>query len=1404
MYVDGGEALRPRDRRVLSALTVRRGHLVTPAEIADAVWGDDPPPSWTKQVQICMVRLRKALGPGVIETVAGGYCLQTERVELDVADFEQLLDRGRQFVREDAADRGASAFTRALSVWHGAPFNSIDEWPPAQAESSRLEELHQSAEEDLLEARLLVGEHREVASQAEALVAEEPLRERRWAILALAQYHCGRQGDALHSVELARELLLDQLGVDPGAELVALQAGILRQDLALRPSAAPRAVSRDCPYKGMAFYDTGELLFGRDSEVAACVARLRSSPLLVVAGASGCGKSSLVRAGLIPALARVGRTTVVVVPGPTSTLALPDVNTHVAAPVLVIDQFEELFTGNRSADMIRDCLTRLVDYAQNHGPVIIAVRADHLAGLGAEPWFSRLAESGLHLVNPLRGDCLREAIEKPAEGAGLRVEKGLVELVMRDAEGAPGALPLMSHALAETWLRRDGTVLTVEGYQSSGGIQGAVARSADRLHDSLSPAQRSILRSVLLRLVTLSPDGDPVRRRVAGSALRSDAEREQVVALLIGARLLTAENEVVEISHEALAHAWPRLRSWLEDDTAGQRILRHLTAAAEGWESLGRPDSELYRGARLETAAEYRQKAHPHLTVVEIAYLDASLKSAASTRAGLRARAQYDARRSRRLRALLGAAVCLLVLSLVSVALAVDNAGQVGDQRDVAEVATREAGIEALVNQSLALRGTDRDVAALLAVEAARRWPQDPRSTGALLGSFTAAPGFLGYQYVADAESLNGALVPGTSQAVVDRDGRRLTMLDLDTGEVDDRFPPTPVGAGSGLEVRVSGNGRSVVQLLTTEQTRPCPDRAALRSTNRQGCASIRVYDVATGDLVLERLTPPVGPGDVAINQDGSLVAVAGGYDGDLALYDTRSGELLGAVAGPGRPAGAEQVVDTAAVGFDVDGRVYIGSLAGPIRVVDPMTLEVVKTLEAPPYSSHQHLVVGTDGIVVAGGQQSLVATDASTGVVRWSVDIRGTHPDPCPWFTVSEAVGAVFCGSHFGEIEQRDRTTGQRTGVTLDPQLGSVGDLTTSRDGLELVSFGSQVPAVSRWRLDGSGPVTDHVAAGHVVYDGYDFNQGRTLLVAKRGPASTSDVDFTDFALWDPKQDREVDPLDVPFLGTGWAGADTLTGFQPDEQRFGWYDVTKRSVVKGARVGGDCDHLWASAGGTRAYCGFTDGRVWTIDSLTRQRIDPTLHVGRMPSSVSATKGGKTIVVTAQGPSGYRTTVHHADTGKQTGPAMAGPHLTSVSLDGVLVGATGGDIRTYDLNSLEPIADLPGAHGEVNTLQFSDDGTLLLATSNDQSASLYDVATGFRLGDPIPSAAPFIYPAFLRHDGGAIAVTDTLGVAIWDLDPTRLLEAACRLAGRNLTATEWSSYLGSMGPRRNTCPQFPD
>ena len=267
--------------------------------------------------------------------------------------------------------------------------------------------------------------------------------------------------------------------------------------------------------------------------------------------------------------------------------------------------------------------TRSIEHAAR-GPLVVALRADRLGDLAAHPAFARLVERSLHLLGAMDDAALRAAIEAPARQYGLLLEAGLVDVLVGEVEGEPGALPLLSHALRETWVRRQGRTLTVEGYRQSGGIRSAVAQSAERVYEQIDQVQRPLLRDLMLRLVTPTPDGDPVGGRIARHVVATDDEHERLIETLVAARLVTSDERMVELAHESLVRAWPRLRDWLDDDVEGQRILRHLAAAGEAWDAMGRPDTELYRGQRLAQAVEWRERASPDLNLVERQFLAAA------------------------------------------------------------------------------------------------------------------------------------------------------------------------------------------------------------------------------------------------------------------------------------------------------------------------------------------------------------------------------------------------------------------------------------------------------------------------------------------------------------------------------------------------------------------------------------------------------------------------------------------------------------------------------------------------------------------------------------------------------------------------------------------------------------
>ncbi len=428
------------------------------------------------------------------------------------------------------------------------------------------------------------------------------------------------------------------------------------------------------PYRGLLAFEAADrhLFFGREDAVANVIRRIAPRRLLAVVGPSGSGKSSLLRAGIVAAvdageLSPVATTARVITPTTHPTLDTLDADDSSA--LLVVDQFEELYTQCHDLDRRTQFITALLE---RDGPTVIGVRADFYGEISADAELARAVANNQVLLGPMRDEDLRRAIAEPARKAGLRLEPGLIDLVLRDVTGEPGALPLMSHALRETWERRDGRTLTVAAYRASGGVSEAIARTADAVVKRTPKRDRPGLRNIFLRLTELGDDVEDTRRRVrieelieAGGApdsVRSLLER------LNRARLVTLDNGTAEVAHEVLIRRWPTLRRWLEEDREGIRLHRRLTHAARLWDASRREPADLYRGTRLDAAAEWAGKAinSALLTPTERDFLSASVEESASTQ-------QRQLQANRRLRraliggaALLLAAVGLLVIALTS------------------------------------------------------------------------------------------------------------------------------------------------------------------------------------------------------------------------------------------------------------------------------------------------------------------------------------------------------------------------------------------------------------------------------------------------------------------------------------------------------------------------------------------------------------------------------------------------------------------------------------------------------------------------------------------------------------------------------------------------------------------
>ncbi|NNN37309.1 WD40 repeat domain-containing protein, partial [Streptomyces sp. S3(2020)] len=365
-------------------------------------------------------------------------------------------------------------------------------------------------------------------------------------------------------------------------------------------------------------------------------------------------------------------------------------------PLVLVDQFEELFTLCTDPDERARFLDLLFDGSRRR--VVIAVRADFYGHLTRHPRLAEAAQDATLLVAPMGPDELRETIVRPAALGGLVVERTLTARLLDDVADEPGALPLMSHALLETWRRRRGRTLTEAAYEAAGGIHGAIARTAEELYAGLTPAQAVTARRILLRLVTPG-QGTPDTRRPAdraeltagegeSSAETHDADADAdtgtgtdtdlVLERLARARLITLDHGTVDLAHEALLTAWPRLRTWIDEDRERLRAQRHLTEAAHTWALLHRDPDSLYRGVRLAGAEEHFARNARELTPLEREFLDRS--TGARHRERRRTRTRYTL-------------LCVLVaLSLVA-GLVAWQQNRSSEQRHTEAEARRIAGV---------------------------------------------------------------------------------------------------------------------------------------------------------------------------------------------------------------------------------------------------------------------------------------------------------------------------------------------------------------------------------------------------------------------------------------------------------------------------------------------------------------------------------------------------------------------------------------------------------------------------------------------------------------------------------------------------------------------------------------
>jgi WD40 repeat protein/DNA-binding SARP family transcriptional activator len=764
-----------------------------------------------------------------------------------------------------------------------------------------------------------------------------------------------------------------------------------------------------CPFKGLAAFgpEDADYFFGRERLVAELVARLVGAPLLAIIGASGTGKSSVLRAGLLPALeggilpGSEDWERVLIRPGerPQDELdrALDGIEPH-RRLLIAVDQFEEVFTVCDDERERVEFIGRLVAAARDprgRSVVVLTIRADHYERCAGYPELSDLLAADHVLVTPMRRDELRDAVERPALRVGLRVEPALADALVADVEGEPGALPLLSTALLELWRGRDGRRLRHVAYEHTGGVRGAVARLAEEAYGHLGPSQQAVARSTLVRLAAEGPSGAIERRRVPLAELDTEGSQDvaRVIALFTDHRLLTVSAGSVEVAHEALLREWPRLRAWIQEDRDSMRIHRGVTTAAEEWRRLQRDDGALFRGTHLSEAGEWRAARRPALNALEREFLDTSHARLEGERAARRRRTRIA------FAALFGALVAITAVAVI----AIYQGREAQVQRDTA--ASRE-----LAARATTFLDADPGLSLALALRALGR--RDTEQAESVLRQSTLSSRAL---------SSWPAHRDWVTSLEVSSDGERITTAGRDgVVKVWEPASSTPLAALDAHKGWAFGASLS-------------PDGRTVASVGEDGI--VAVWDLATGAKRVVLRTPPSKvPNGVTFTPDGDRLVVPT-YDGAVRLIplagDARaqvlrghSGSVWAAQASPDGErvvsagedgarvwdlaTGAATVLDgrgpVYSVGFTPDGqRVATAGADGIVRIWDataggkPTTIRAAReTLESVQFSSDGRRLVtaGDDGVVRvfdARGGPPLEELSAHKGVVMRAAFVPGT-----------------------------------------------------------------------------------------------------------------------------------------------------------------------------------------------------------------------------------------------------------------------------------------------------------------------------------------------------------------------------------------------------------------------------
>lgn len=1201
----------------------------------------------------------------------------------------------------------------------------------------------------------------------------------------------------------------------PGARRSTYETGIIELPaLEHEPETLPYLN----PYKGLRAFqeaDTNDF-FGRETLVEALLERMREtgefSRFLAVVGPSGSGKSSVVRAGLIPALkqgALHGSERWYVVelfPGsnPVENLAQALLSIAVNPPtnltqelshnprgllhtikqilpgdsstevVLVIDQFEELFTLVDDEAQRRHFMNMLLSAASDRTSrlrVVATLRADFYDRPLLYPGFSTMMRERTELVMPMVADELKEAIVQPALQAGLRAEPELVEAIVADVDEQPGALPLLQYALTELFERRQGRLLTLASYQASGGVLGALARRAEDLYSEMNTAQQAVTRQIFLRLVTLGEGVEDTRRRVRRSELTTIASAPGTGAAPIDAvldlysqyRLLTGDRDqitrtpTVEVAHEALIRTWERLRSWLDASRDDVRQQRRLGAAAAEWAASGRERSFLASGARLTQLETWAAETHLALNTEERAYMDASLSERDTQNIAELARAQREQALEQRsktfLRALVGMASAAAVLGLLLAAFAFSQRSQAIQSATLA----KQNANEAATARALAQQEADN---AIIQRTAAEQNASEAHTLALAAGA----------QAALNKGNTDGAL----ALALAANSGTPVIQSEVVLSEAAYARGTRQIYMGHQAGVQalaLSPNGRTLLSgsddktLILWDTATATTIRTFTGHTGKLLSISISpdgkravssaedknviLWDISSGQALRQLETQSDVVNDVAFSPDSNQV-LTGSADTTIKLWDVESGELIRVFSGHTQP--------VQSVAFSPDGtRLLSASSDTTVRLWDVASGKSIYTLEG-----HKRSV--WDAEFSPDGATALSSSEDRT-IILWDL-VKGTslqtlrgHANDVWKVRFSPDGKTALSTSRDARIGLWNPFSGDLL-LFLNGHGGSVRDAQFSPDGRNIYSA-SLDTSIRLWDLTTGGEIgrfTEHTAGVNRVVISPD---GKSALSA----SSDNQLLYWDLTSRVIKQRIAGHNGGVFGAAISRDGRIAVSGAE-DKTVIVWDLSTGqvRRVLEGHT--GGISTVVLSDDGKTAFSAGVDKTIirWNLD--TGQLVQRYEGHKDQVFCLSLSPDGKTLLSA----SGDKTVIRwDVDTGKQLGVFKghsAVVRYITFSKDGRRALSSGDDrlALLWDVANGSVVRRFVGHTAAVRAVAFSSDEQRVLSGSADTDVILWDVATGHELRRFSGHTALIRAVAFTNSDRTAVSASSDGTVRFWRID----------------------------------------